>query len=70
MFGQRPVPSKAARKSVTPVYTFHAHKVVLSAGSRVFANYFYTHPKVRLRLKRFVSRPGAARVACAFAELA
>ena len=43
MLGQRPVPSN---KSVTPVYTFHAHNVVLSAGSRVFANYFYTNPKV------------------------
>ena len=46
MLGQRPVPSKAARKSITPMYTFHAHKIVLSAGSQVFANYFYTHPKV------------------------
>jgi hypothetical protein len=26
MLGQRPMPSKAARKSVTPVYTFHAHR--------------------------------------------
>jgi hypothetical protein len=26
MLGQQPSPSKQARKSVTPVHTFHAHK--------------------------------------------
>lgn len=46
MLGQRPNPSKAARKSVTPIYTFNAHKIVLSAGSSVFFDYFRDHPKV------------------------
>jgi hypothetical protein len=46
MIGQQPMPSKRARKSVAPLRTFHAHKIVLSAGSRVFAEYFLTHPKV------------------------
>jgi hypothetical protein len=44
---QRPPPcTKAERKSVPLVYTFHAHKIVLSARSSVFAEYFRDHPKV------------------------
>lgn len=46
MLGARPSPCKAARKSVPPVYTFHAHKIIPSAGSRQSAEYFLTHPKV------------------------
>jgi hypothetical protein len=47
MLGRRPLANKIARKSVAPVYTFNAHKIILSAGSTKFAAYFRSHPKVR-----------------------
>jgi hypothetical protein len=62
MLGQRPMPSKAARKRVVPVHTFHAHKIILAAGSRVYSQIIsaLTLRYDRLLLQSKVSLPWLA----------